>query len=497
MTDSGKPRLRLVPSGVPNLDSILGGGFPEYSFNLVAGDPGSGKTTLCHQIIFANASPDAPALYFTIMGEPPLKMLRYQQQFSFFDPTKVDGSIHFMNLSHEALESLDKTLETIISQVEKRKPAFVVVDSFRTLTEAVPLAQSGKMDLRTFLQRLALDLTSRQTTAFLVGEYSSGESRDYSLFTIADGVVWLSQNVNRNSMVRKIQIVKMRGLDTQPGLHTVRITPDGVIVFPRMVKPLSAETEIKGEAESKPRFLSTGIPGLDDLMGGGFFPGSAILVSGPAGSGKSSLAIQFLTEGVQRGEPGVLAMFEETPSKYLEQARGFGFDLQKMADQKLLNLIYVRPLDLSVDETLHEIQEGVKKVGAKRVVIDSLTGLEIALAPSFEQDFRESLYRLIGALTVAGISIMMTVENNDDYTELRFSPHAVSFMTNDIIFQRYVEIESQLKRIMTVIKTRSRKHSTDLRTFEITNRGIVVGERLADYRGILTGVPQLRRGKSE
>src|SRR6266853_784577 len=217
MTDLGKPQLRLLTSGIANLDSILGGGFPEYSFNLIAGDPGSGKTTLCHQIIFANATPEGPALYFTIMGEPPLKMLRYQQQFSYFDPAKVNASIHFINLSREVLDSLDKALEMIVGQVEQRNPAFVVVDSFRSLTETTPQGASGQMNLQMFLQRLALDLTSRQTTAYLVGEYTSDEPRDYSLFTMADGILWLSQNVNRNSMVRKIQAVKMRGVGTQPG----------------------------------------------------------------------------------------------------------------------------------------------------------------------------------------------------------------------------------------------------------------------------------------
>jgi circadian clock protein KaiC len=486
MTEHGKAQLNLIASGIPTLDKILGGGFAEYSCNLIAGDPGSGKTTLCHQIIFANASPDRPALYFTIVGESPLKMLRYQQQFSFFDPAKVDQSIHFVNLSHEVVNSLDKALDTIVAEVERRNPAFVVVDSFRSLSQETP-RPDGQMDLQTFLQRLALDLTSRQATTFLVGEYASNEPRDYTLFTMADGILWLSQNVNRNSMVRKIQVVKMRGLDTQPGLHTIRISRDGVSVFPRLIKPI--ETDMKVQPR---RFLSTGIGGLDEMLGGGFLPGSAMLVAGPAGSGKSSLAIQFLAEGVQKGEPGVLAMFEETPVKYMEQAVGFGLDLQQMADQKKLNLIYLRPLDLSVDETLHEIQKGVDEVGAKRVVIDSLTGLEIALAPSFEEDFRESLYRLIGALTGAGVSIMMTVENNDNYTELRFSPHAVSFMTNDIILQRYVEIDSQLRRVMTVIKARSRKHPIDLRTYEITERGIVVGGPLADYQGIISGVPRRR-----
>jgi circadian clock protein KaiC len=258
-----------------------------------------------------------------------------------------------------------------------------------------------------------------------------------------------------------------------------------------MVKPVEADTSPQPR-----RFLSTGIAGLDEMLGGGFGAGSALLVAGPAGSGKSSVAIQFLAEGVRQGEPGVLAMFEETPVKYLEQAKGFGLDLQKIADEKMLKLIYLRPLDLSVDETLHEIQTAVDEFDAKRVVIDSLTGLEIALAPTFEQDFRESLYRLIGTLTGAGVSILMTVEINDNYTELRFSPHAVSFMTNDIILQRYVEIESQLKRVMTVVKTRSRKHPTDLRSYHITDRGIVVGERFNDYQGIISGVPQLRRGNA-
>ncbi len=431
MTEQGKAQLKLLTSGIPTLDAILGGGFPEYSSNLIAGDPGSGKTTLCHQILFANASSETPALYFTIVGEPPLKMLRYQQQFTFFDPAKVDRSIHFMNLNQEVLDSLDKALETIVGEVERRSPAFVVVDSFRSLTQAtLRPAGTGQMDLPTFLQRLALDLTS--------------------------------QIVNRNSMVRKIQAIKMRGLDTQPGLHTFRITRDGVRIFPRMVKPVELDLTVQPQ-----RFLSTGVAGVDELLGGGFYPGSAMLVAGPAGSGKSSLAIQFLAEGVKHGEPGVLAMFEETPVKYLEQAKGFGLDLQQMADEHKLKLIYLRPLDLSVDETLHEIQAGVDEVKATRVV-----------------------------LTGAGVSIMMTVENNDNYTELRFSPHAVSFMTNDIILQRYVEIDSQLKRVVTVIKTRSRKHSTEIRTYEITERGIVVGGPLADYQGIISGVPQRRLRES-
>jgi circadian clock protein KaiC len=492
MTEHGKVQLNRLTSGVPSLDMILGGGFPEFSFNLIAGDPGSGKTTLCHEIVFANASPEQPALYFTVIGEPPIKMLRYQQQFSFFDPEKLnDGSIHFMNLSREASDDLGKALEIMLAEVERRNPSLVVVDSFRSLTQSAH-ATADRMDLATFLHRLTLHLTSLQATTFLIGEYTQNEPHDYTIFTIADSIIWLSQNVNRNSMVRKIQAVKMRGQNTLPGLHTLRITPDGISVFPRMVMP--AEKSVKPQSI---RHISSGVAGLDEMLGGGMIAGSALLVAGPAGSGKSTVAIQFLAEGARQGEPGVLAMFEETPHKYVEQARGFDIDIDEMCRANLLKQVYVRPLDLSVDETLFEIQAAVQEIGARRVVIDSLTGLEIALAPTFEQDFRESLYRLIGALTGNGITIIMTVENNDDYTELRFSPHAVSFMTNDIVLQRYVEIDSQLKRIMTVIKTRSRKHSEDIRRYEITSGGIIVGDRLEGMVGIIGGTPRRRERGDE
>src|SRR5947208_2390422 len=172
MTD--RVTIRRLPTGVQGLDNVLGGGLPEFSFNLIAGSPGAGKTTLAQQLVFTLATRDRPALYFTVVGEPPIKMLRYQQQFSFFDLARVDQSIHFMNLSQDMLDSLDKALEIIIGEVERRNPAFVVVDSFRSLTQAVPRTVGpGQMDLPTFLQRLALDLTSRQATTFLVGEYAA------------------------------------------------------------------------------------------------------------------------------------------------------------------------------------------------------------------------------------------------------------------------------------------------------------------------------------
>src|SRR4051812_33945340 len=167
----GKAVIRRVPTGVRGLDEILGGGLPEFSFNIIAGAPGAGKTTLAHQILFANATPQRPALYFTVLGEPALKMLRYQQQYSFYDPAKVNDAIRFINLSDPVLDdNLDAVLETIAREVQASNPSMVVVDSFRTLLCSTPGTDEPK--LQSFIQRLALQLTAWQATTFLIGEYS-------------------------------------------------------------------------------------------------------------------------------------------------------------------------------------------------------------------------------------------------------------------------------------------------------------------------------------
>jgi circadian clock protein KaiC len=203
--------------------------------------------------------------------------------------------------------------------------------------------------------------------------------------------------------------------------------------------------------------------------------------------------VQFLAEGAVHGEPGVLVIFEETAPKYLDQAKSMGFDLEPYIDQGLIELVYVRPLDLSVDETLYAIQTAVDKVGAKRVVLDSISGLEAALAPAFKDDFLESLYRLLGALTGAGVTILLTVEVLEPYNEMRFSPHAISFLTHDIVLQRYYEVAGELRSFMTVVKTRARAHSRELRGYHVTSRGLVVGEPLTDLTGVITAVPTVGR----
>jgi circadian clock protein KaiC len=474
--------LKLLDTRVLGLNQVLGGGVPALSFNLIAGSPGAGKTTLAMQILFANATPARPGLFITLLGETPLKMLRYQQLFEFFEPKRVGSDVVFLNLSEEALSGdLDGVLTRIIDEVDRLHPGIVVVDSFRSLIRAQG-PQLPTSDLEHFVQRLAVHLTTWDITSFLIGEYPEAEFRD-PVFTVADGILWLSQEPNRNSIVRRLQVVKTRGMATMPGLHTMRITRAGVQVFPR-----TPELQDNLRARSTRR-LSTGIAGLDEMMGGGIPAGDSLVLAGPTGTGKTTFAMNFVSEGLRQGEAAVIAIFEEHPDVYLERARSLEVDLRQAIGKGKLRVIYLRPLDLSVDETLDEIRRAVGEIGASRVVIDSISGFEMALAPAFREDFRESLYRLIGALTRLGVTMFSTVEVVGEGHGLQLTGHQVSFLTDDILSQRYVEIEGQLRKALVVVKMRGSAHSREFRTYELSASGVQLGESLRDYDGIISGMP--------
>lgn len=485
MTD--KVAIRQLPTGVPGLDAVLGGGLPELSFNLITGEPGVGKTTLAHQIMFALAAPDRRGLYFTVLGEPPLKMLRYQQQFTFFDLRKVNESVRFVNVSQETRDGgLAAALKRIGDEVEATSPAIVFVDSFRSIVRSATAAAPGQLTPQDFVQELAIRLTGWEATTFLVGEYQPSESDDNPVFTVADGLFWLHQAIDRNSMVRKIHIMKCRGQAPIPGLHTFRITSDGLQVFPRMlIGPEEQGTAAKSDGPAALR-LSTGITRLDEMLGGGVPAGFSVLVAGPSGSGKTVLATEFIIEGARLGEPGVIAVFEKRPSEY-SQVVVRAFD-EFLRDGRI-GVLQTRPLDLSIDETLHELTSMIHRLGAKRVVIDSLSGFELALAPTFREDFRESLYRMVALLTGMGVTVVMTTELENHYADLRFSPHGTAFLSDAIILQRYVELAGRLERVMGVVKVRGSRHARELRLYEINEQGVAIGDVLDGYEGLLSGKP--------
>ena len=475
--------IRRLKTGVPGLDEVLGGGLPEFSFNLIAGPPGSGKTTLAHQLMFALATQQRPALFFTVLGEPPLKMLRYQQQFSFFNLDQINGAIRMVNLSDEvATDDFEQVLARITQEVEASSPALVFIDSFRAAMLEAGHRPQAKVSLQQFVQQLGVKLSGWQATTFLVGEYSA-ENHDHPVFVVADGLLSLQQSVHRNSMVRTIQILKMRGQATSPGVHTFRISSAGIQVFPSAAVrddsgAASADTPPRNHAR-----LSMGVPELDAMMGGGLPAGYSLLVAGPSGSGKTVLATTFLEQGARQGEAGVMVAFEQTPSQSMTRT------INNLVKAGHVGLINTRVLDLSIDEIVHQLITMIGEKGAKRVVIDSLSGFELAVAPTFREDFRESLFRMVAALSGLGVSVLMTSELEDRYTDLRFSPYGSAFLTDAIIVQRYIEVESSFKRVMAVVKLRGSAHSNQIREYEINEAGITISAPVLAYRGLLSGRP--------
>lgn len=474
--------INQLKTGIEGFDEVLGGGLPEFSFNLIAGAPGCGKTTLAHQMMFRLATPERPALYFTVLGEPPLKMLRYQQQFDFFDSTKINSCIHFINLAEEiAGGDLNKVITRITQEVEARSAGLVFVDSFRSVVLASEGEGTTFLHLQEFIQHLGILMTSWQATTFLIGEYYTDKEAN-PVFTVADGLIWLSQSVHRNSVVRKMEIMKMRGQPSLSGLHTFRLDSTGVNVFAplRLIVP---GNEPVSPLENR---LQMGVAGLDDMMSGGLPSGYSLLVAGPSGSGKSILAHAFLVQGARNGETGVIAAFEQRP----KWSRGR--EMADLINNDQIGVVNTQPSSLSVDEISRLIISEIIRLKANRVVIDSLSGFELALAPTFRDDFRESLALMVSAIASTGVSILMTSELEDRYTDLRFSPYGTAFLTDAIIVQRYIEVESKLLRVMAVVKIRGSAHSNELRLFHIDDKGIQLGEMVNELEGILGGRPTER-----
>jgi circadian clock protein KaiC len=469
---------------VPGLDVLLGGGLTEFSFTLIAGAPGSGKTTLAHQVMFALASPERRALFFTVLGEPPLKMLRYQQQFSFFDMDKVGASIRYVNLSDD-LRAGDFTgvLERIMREVEDFSPSLVFVDSFRSVVQTGRSGNEGLWDLQHFIQELGSRMATWQATTFLIGEYTQADVEANPIITVADGMLALSHNQDEEAVVRKIRVVKMRGQAHMTGSHTMRITGDGIRVYPRV---LPAIPEAHQPIERDPRRIPTGVPGLDKMLHGGLPQGHTMLISGPTGVGKTILGSQFLRAGAELGEHGVAVYFEK------HTARLHNVEMNEMLQTGKVIVLDSLSLQMSVEELLDDLIATIERTGAKRVVIDSVSEIGLYLAPEFRYDLRLSVFRTMATLAQRGVTALVMSGFEDNRPDMRFSIDNLCFLADAVLSMRYAEIEGRLCKFMTVVKVRGSAHSSDVRGYRITDQGIDIDAQPASYDGVLTGWPTSR-----
>lgn len=467
-------------TGVPAMDQhITPGGLPMRSLNVVGGGPGTGKTVLALQILFSRASAENRAIYFTTISEPTVKFLSYLQGFDFYDPKKMFNHIVVRDIG-EAIQTqpLPQVIETINQAIAEENARLVVIDSFKAISDIVPQADQ----LRVFGYNLAVNLVSSLCTAFLVGEYTLADMAQVPIFAIADGIFFMSFQAEGLNRQRYLEVHKVRNRAFIPGLHPFSITNAGITVFPRI--RTSDETEEYTFSSDR---SSTGLPGLDEMLDGGLPVGTATMVAGGAGTGKTLMGLHFINAGVAQGEPGVIVTFQENPAQLRRIAKGFGWDLKTLEEQKLLVHLYHSPVELQPDIHTARVKDAVRAIGAKRILIDSLKDLEIATRDKVR--YKDYVYALVNDFKRDGVTILLTNEISELFGPFQLSEWGVSFIADNVILQRYVELRGQMSRALSVLKVRGSQHSKEIREFYISADGIHIGRPMSAHTGVLTGMP--------
>jgi circadian clock protein KaiC len=453
--DSG--RLR---SGHEPLDAILDGGLPGNGITVIMGLPGTGKTILAEQYTFHNARKDRPAVYFSTLSEPLEKIVRFGQTLDFFDAAAIGQSVFYEDLSTGG-DGLTGVGERVAAVIRDRHPGLVVIDSFKALRA---LAGSDG-EFRGFLHRLAGRLTAFPVASLWIGEYESAEVATSPEFAVADAIVELTSVPQGQREFRSLHVRKLRGSGFQSGQHAYRVTPRGLRLFPRLADVPESGGYPLGEDR-----ISTGVPGLDAMLGGGLWPGASTMIAGPSGSGKTVFGLHFLYGGAQRGERGLFATLQENPTQLSRMIAGLGWPPSHPG----IEIMYRSPVDIYIDEWVHDLLQAAEAFQARRVVIDSFMDLQMA---SVEQTrFREFMYSLAQRFSRQGISLLITYETAGMLGAGTLSGFAVSHLADNAILLSHLPDHDVVARSLAIIKTRASDHDPGTRQFSIGPDGITISD---------------------
>lgn len=456
--------MERLSTGNDRLDTILEGGLVLNSITLVIGAPGSGKTLLAEQCVFANASEERPGLYLSTVSEPLDKLLRYGQSMQFFDAGQVGRSVFYDELGSVLDEGgLPGALDRIDMLIKTHRPGVVVIDSFKALKAFA----GNEADFRRFLHELAGRLTALAISSLWIGEYGTTDAVASPEFGVADAVIDLTTKQTAERSIRYLSVIKLRGSGFASGDHAYRLSSRGLTVYPRLADPRD-DAEFEPGAER----LSTGIPALDEALGDGYWSGSATLIAGPSGAGKTLMGLHFLYSGVASGEPGVLVTFQETRSQLTRIVEAFGWSL---ADP-MVTVIDGSPVDLLIDEVVYDVLDCIEETRSRRLVIDSLNDLEFTASDPVR--FREFCYSFVQRLLHDRISVVFTLEVSELFRITRLGQFGMSHIADNVVLLQHVHSGSDMKRALTVLKTRGASHESTVREFHISSEGISLGETL-------------------
>lgn len=454
-----------LSSGQFHLDEVLGGGLPAPAINLIAGAPGTGKTMLAGQYVFNNATIDQPGVYLATTNEPLDKLVRYGQELAFFDRNLIGTAVIYESLYGQlGSGGLQAVIERVIEILRDVRPGVITFDSFKAFRPFAPDA----LAYRRFVAELAGRLSSLPVSSFWVGEYGPADLAESPEAAIADSILVLRASAQGQRTLRYLHVDKMRGGRFQSGEHAYRLTEHGVIVFPRLADPVDTD-----RPDAPTERISLGSPELDELISGGVFPGTSTLVIGPSGAGKTMLALDFLTAGAKAGRRGVFATLQETSSqlaRVLDNGRGTSFAGKVEIHRR-------SPVDMYVDEWVHEVLDVVERTGAELLVIDSLSDLRIA-SPDATR-FDEYVYSLGQRCARTGTTVLMTLESRPAFAFAGSIGTSLSHLADNIVILGYQVDGHRVRRVVHVLKSRGTAHDQAIHEFEIGPDGVQIGGELA------------------
>jgi circadian clock protein KaiC len=473
----------IAATGIEGLDYVLLGGFPRNHVYLLQGDPGVGKTTLGLQFLLEGARHGEKGLYITLSETR--KELEAVARSHHWDPSGIEVYEHLIgeqSLNEEdttvfypAEVELGQTVNALLESVERVKPSRVVLDS---LSEIRLLAQST---LRYRKQILALKqfFANRNTTVLMLDDRTA-EYNDLQLQSVPHGVVELERFTPLyGSARRRLQLVKVRGLNFRDGYHDFSIKTGGIVVYPRLV----AADENHGALDLSR--VASGVEALDEMLGGGLDRGSSTLIMGPAGSGKSALGTQYAIGAAKRGEKAAMFVFEESLASLYNRSHSLGMPLREYVDAGKITVRQIDPAQLQPGEFAHAVRQCVDE-GVRVLVIDSLNGFLNAVPE--EKFLLLHLHELLSYLGQNGVATVLVFAQHGLVGSMQ-SAVDVSYLADCVVLLRFFEARGRIRKALSVVKKRGGLHDTAIRDFTMSDQGLAVGSPLEDYRGVLTGVP--------
>lgn len=488
MEKTTRSRAGLCKTGIEGLDDILAGGLPRDRLYLVVGEPGVGKTTLALQFLLEGEKRGEKGLYITLsetrteLNEVAVSHGWDLAKISLFELSaieaqlKQDADTTFFSPSEV---QLSRTTKTLLDEVERVKPARLVLDSLSELR----LMSETPLRYRRQILSLKQFFAGRQCTVLMLDDNTGGSAVDNQVDSLAHGVMVLSKTMPDFGVSRRqLRVQKIRGVKFREGNHDLLLNTGGLVIFPRLV---AAEHHSEFARES----LSSGIPGIDQLLGGGIDRGTSNIFMGPAGTGKSTLAMTFSLAAARRGDRVLFYTFDETLGTLRARTEALGLGLEPLLKNGMVRLKQVDPAEISPGELAYCIKRAVQEESVRVVVIDSLNGLLHAMPD--QRHMTLQLHELLSFLSQQGVSSLMVLTQQGLMGTAMHGPIDLTYLADTVVMLRYFELHGKVRQAISVIKKRSGNHERSIRDFRIEKNGIIVGPPLEGFQGILTGIPQV------